>query len=408
MTRSLIQQQQPSTSYTQGSSQTNGAGMYPSLPQQVPQPGQSQLQQVLQRLSSPSMQVPAYRSGSSYSLWQLVGLVKDPSLHPTVMQAGILPTLTALLLDSSLEECQVHAACVLQRLAVRSPTNCEAICKAGAISALVQMLSAGKPGVRTASASCLCLLGWNSNTVKSEIIFSMCKAAKESSGQISCIPPLLPLFMGGSKPEVEAASACLHMLSAAASADVLATFELDHSNLAQHLCKALDSGTPATAFAAAETLKAIAQSAANKAEVVQQLLLLMQSGCPPGQADAAKLCWELCCACGTSHNPAMSAAIASMPALMPALTSSLNSTDNSVAVSALGLVHVLTLEATKAQNSFANPVNVDTVRLQIVAQTPALQVIERMLQSTGKRVDPGHTHAAQICRPAVCLLTTLT
>ena len=370
--------------------------MYPSIPQQVPQPAQSQLQQILQRLSSPSMQVPAYRSGSSYSLWQLVALVKDPSLHATVMQAGVLPTLIALLLDSSLEECQVHAACVLQRLAVRSPTNCEAICKAGAVSALMQMLSADKPAVRTAAASCLCLLGWNSNTVKSEVIFSMCKAAKESSGQISCIPPLLPLFTAGSKPEVEAASACLHMLSAAASADVLATFELDQTNLAQHLCRALDSGTPATAFAAAETLKAIAQLAANKAEVVQQLLLLMQSGCPPGQADAANLCWELCCAGATSHNPAMSAAISSLPSLMAALNSSLNSTDKSVAVSSLGLVHVLALENSKAHNSFANPVNVDTVRLQLVAQTPTLQVIERMLQSTGSCANLSYAHALAI------------
>ena len=357
--------------------------MYPSVPQQEVPPAQSQLQQILQRLSSPSMQVPAYRSGSSYSLWQLVGLVKDPSLHPLVMQAGILPTLIALLLDTSLEDCQVHAACVLQRLAVRSPPNCEAICKAGAVSALVQMLSASQPAVRAAAARCLCLLGWNSNTVKSDIIFSLCKTAKESSGQISCIQPVLPLFTGGTAPEVEAASACLHMLSAGASADVLATFELLQTNLAHYLCKALDSGTPPTAFAAAETLKAVAQLPANKAEVVQQLLLLMQSGCPPGQADAAKLCWELCCASSSGHNPTMTAAVSSMPSLMPALTSTLNSTDSSVAQTALGLVHVLALDTSKAQNSFASPVNVDTVRLQLVAQTPVLQTIERMLQSTG-------------------------
>lgn len=392
-TRSLIQQQQPSTSYDQSSSQSNGNGMYPSFPQQDAQPAQSQLQQHLQRLSSPSMQVPAYRSGSSYSLWQLAGLVKDPGVHPAVMQAGILPTLVALLLDNSLDECPVHAASVLQRLAVRSPPNCEAICKAGAVGALIQMLSANKPAVRAAAGRCLCLLGWNSNKVKSEIIFLLCKTAKESFGQISCIQPLLPLFTGGTASEVEAASACLHMLSAAASADVLATFELHQTNLAQHLCKALDSGTPPTAFAAAEALKAIAQLPTNRTEVVQQLLLLMQSGCPPGQADAANLCWQLCCASTTTHNPSMTAAISSLPALMPALTSTLSSTDTSVAKSALGLVHVLALETSKAQNSFASPVNVDAVRLQLVAQTPTLQVIERLLQSTGTRPSVLlHTH----------------
>lgn len=380
---SLIQQQQPSTSYVQDSAQHASNGMYPSLPQQAAQPAQSQLQQLLQRLCSPSMQVPAYRSGSSYSLWQLAGLVKDPEVHPQVMQAGILPTLVALLLDNSLDECQVHTATVLQRLAVRSPPNCEAVCKAGAVSALVQMLPASKAAVRVAAARCLCLLGWNSNKVKSEIIFTLCKSSKESSGQISCIEPLLPFFTHASAAEVEAASACLHMLSAAAAPDVLATFELHQTSLAQHLCRALDSGTPPTAFAAAEALKAIAQLPANKAEVVQQQLLLMQSGCPPGQADAANLCWELCCANTTTHNPSMTAAVSTLPDLIPALTSTLNSTDPSVVRSALGLVHVLALEASKAQNTYACPVNVDTVRLHLVAQTPALQAIERLLQSPG-------------------------
>lgn len=404
MACSLIQQQQPSTSYAP-SPQANGYGMYPSMPQQPQQshdPAESQLHQILQRLSSPSMQVAAYRSGSSYSLWQLESLVKDPGVHPSVMRAGILPTLTALLLDTSLEECQVHAARILQRLSVRSPPNCEAICKAGAISALVQMLLSKAASVRAAAASCLCLLGWNSSTAKADTIFSLCKSSKAATDQVSCINPLLPLFTSGNSTEVEAVSACLHMLSAAASPDVLATFELAQSNLARHLCKVLDSGTPPAAFAAAEALKAISRLPANKMEVLQQLLALMQSGCSAAQTDAANLCWELCCSNVHAPNQGMTAALSSSPMLLPALTFTLKSSDSTVVKAALGLVHVLALETLKAQNSFASPVNVDTVRLQITSQTPTLDCIQAMLTTKGQ-----HFLLVGFCYNLVCEMPAL-
>ena len=357
--------------------------MYPSLAQQSHGSPPDQLQQILQRLSSASMQVPAYRSGSSYSLWQLKELVKDPGTHPTVMQAQILPTLVALLLDSSLPECQVNAAGVLRRLAVRNASNCEVIFKAGAVNALVQLLTASNAEVRAAAAGCLCLLGWNSNHIKSEIIFTMCKAGKEQTGQISTIHSLLPLFSSGTPSEQEAAAACLHMLSEAASADVLATFELKDSNIAQYLCKTVDSGSPVATFAATETLKNIIQLPANRVEVMQQLLSLMESGCPAGQTDAINLCWELSCTSATAHNPHMTTLISSQPRMLPAMRCTLSSPDPGVVRAALGLVHVLALEVSRAQNSFANPVNVDLVRTQLVTYTPALDAILATLASPG-------------------------
>ena len=358
--------------------------MYPTLAHQPQTHEPDQLQQILQRLSSASMQVPAYRSGSSYSLWQLKELVKDPETHSHVMQAQLLPTLVALLLDSSLPECQVNAAGILRRLAVRNASSCEAILKAGAVSALVQLLSASNTEARAAAAGCLCLLGWNSSHVKSEIIFTMCKAAKDQTGQVSTIHAMLPLFNSSTPSEVEAASACLHMLSEAASADVLATFELRDSGIAQHLCKTIDSGSPVATFAAAETLKNLIQLPANRVEVMQQLLALMESSSPAGQADAANLCWELCCVSATAHNLHMTTLISSQPRMLPSLSCLLTSTDPEVVRAALGLVHVLALEVSKAQNSFANPVNVDLVRIQLVKYTPALDAILSMLLAPGK------------------------
>ena len=358
--------------------------MYPTLSHQPQTHEPDQLQQILQRLSSASMQVPAYRSGSSYSLWQLKELVKDPETHSHVMQAQLLPTLVALLLDSSLPECQVNAAGILRRLTVRNVSSCEAILKAGAVSALVQLLSASNTEARAAAAGCLCLLGWNSSHVKSEIIFTMCKAAKDQTGQISTIHAMLPLFSSSTPSEVEAAAACLHMLSEAASADVLATFELRDSGIAQHLCKTIESGSPVATFAAAETLKNLIQLPANRVEVMQQLLALMESGSPAGQADAANLCWELCCVSATAHNLHMTTLISSQPRMLPSLSCLLSSTDPEVVRAALGLVHVLALEVSKAQNSFANPVNVDLVRIQLVKYTPILDAILSMLLAPGK------------------------
>ena len=358
--------------------------MYPALAQQSHTPAPDQLQQILQRLSSASMQVPAYRSGSSYSLWQLKELVKDSTTHPAVMHAQILPTLVALLLDSSLPECQANSAGILRRLAVCSSHNCEAIHRAGAVSALVQLLSASNAEVRAAAAGCLCLLGWNSSHVKPEIIFMLCKASKDQTGHISTIHSMLPLLTSCTPPELEAAAACLHMLSEAASADVLATFELRDSGLAQHLCRAIDSGSPVATFAATEALKNLIQLPANRIEVMQQLLTLMESGCPAGQADAANLCWELSCLTATAHNPHMTTLIASQPRMLPAISGALSSTDPAVVKAALGLVHVLALEVSKAQNTFANPVNVDLIRMQLMQHTPALDAILSMLQLPGK------------------------
>ena len=364
--------------------------MYPTLSHQPQAHEPDQLQQILQRLSSASMQVPAYRSGSSYSLWQLKELVKDPETHSQVMQAQLLPTLVALLLDSSLPECQVNSAGILRRLAVRNASSCEAILKAGAVSALVQLLSASNAEARAAAAGCLCLLGWNSSHVKSEIIFTMCKAAKDQTGQISTIHPMLPLFSSSTPSEVEAAAACLHMLSEAASADVLATFELRDSGIAQHLCKTIDSGSPVATFAAAETLKNLIQLPTNRVEVMQQLLALMESGSPAGQADAANLCWELCCVSATAHNIHMTTLISSQPRMLPSLSCLLTSTDPEVVRAALGLVHVLALEVSKAQNSFANPVNVDLVRIQLVKYTPVLEATLSILLAPGKSKFPQH------------------
>lgn len=370
--------------------------MYPSLAHQPHTPEPNQLQQILQRLSSASMQVPAYRSGSSYSLWQLKELVKDPATHPTVMQAQVLPTLVALLLDSSLPECQVNAAGILRRLAVRNTSNDEAILKAGAVSALVQLLPANNAEVRAAAAGCLCLLGWNSTHVKSEIIFTMCKAAKEQTGQISAIHSTLPLFVSGTPSELESAAACLHMLSEAASSDVLATFELRDSSLAQHLCKTIDSGSAVATFAAAETLKNLIQLPANRIDVMQQLLALMESGCPAGQSDAANLCWELCCMNATAHNPQMTTLISSQPRMLPSLSAILSSTEPGVVQAALGLVHVLALEVSKAQNSFASPVNVDLVRTQLVSYTAALDAVLSTLLA------PGELHTWQVMHTCFC------
>ena len=360
--------------------------MYPSLQPQSHNAEPSQLQQILQRLSSPSMQVPSYRSGSSYSLWQLRGLIKDPQMHATVLQANVLPTLVALLLDESLPECQVNSAGILRCLSVRSPQNCEAMLKAGAVGALIQMLAASKAEVRAAAAGCLCLLGWNSSKVKSETIFSLCKVAKEQTQHISAIHCLLPLLAKGNTAESEAAAACLHMLSDSAPADVLATFELRGSDAAQYLCKLLDSGTPVGAFAAAEILRNLIQLPANRMEVMQQLLTLMESGCPAGQSDAANLCWQLCCSSNTVHNSHMTAFISSQTKLLPALSAMLSSTDAGARTAALGLVHVLALEVTKAQNSYADPVNVDTVRTQLTVHTPVLDAIMTTLQAPGQSV----------------------
>ncbi|KAL0026939.1 hypothetical protein WJX79_001081 [Trebouxia sp. C0005] len=53
--------------------------------------------------------------------------------------------------------------------------------------------------------------------------------------------------------------------------------------------------------------------------------------------------------------------------------------DSGVVRAALGLVHVLALEVSKAQNSFANPANVDLVRIQLVQYAPVLDAILSML-----------------------------
>jgi len=164
----------------------------------------------------------------------------------------------------------------------------------------------------------------------------------------------------------------------------LATFELRDSGIAQHLCKTIDSGSPVATFAAAETLKNLIQLPTNRVEVMQQLLALMESGSPAGQADAANLCWELCCVSATAHNIHMTTLISSQPRMLPSLSCLLTSTDPEVVRAALGLVHVLALEVSKAQNSFANPVNVDLVRIQLVKYTPVLDAILSMLLAPGK------------------------
>lgn len=357
--------------------------MYPMLAQQHQAPAPDQLQVVLQRLSSPSMQVPAYRSGSSYSLWHLKELVKDPSIHPVVMQAQILPTLVALLLDGSLPECQEHVAGILRRLAVRNAVNAEAIHKAGATNALVQLLSQANTHIRAAAASCLCLLGWNSKFVKSEIIFSLWKAAKDQTGHISAIQSLLPLIVNGSSAELQAGTSCLHMLSDSASADVLATFELRDSGLANSLCLALTTESPVTAYAATESLKNLIQLPANKVEVMQQLLNLVETGSQAGQLRAALLCWELCCLTPTTHNPHMTALISSQSRMLPALSAALKSADLAVVKAALGMLHLLALES-KAHNTYRDPANIDLVRTQLLLYTPVLDAIRAILLSEGK------------------------
>ena len=357
--------------------------MYPMLAQQQQTPRPDQLQQILQRLSSPSMQIPAYRSGSSYSLWQLKELAKDPSIHPTVMQAQILPTLVALLLDASLPECQEHVAGILRRLAVRNPFNSEAIHKAGATNALIQLLSMTNTVVRAAAASCLCLLGWSSSQVKSDIIFSLCKAAKDQTGQISSLHSLLPLIVSGTPAELQAATSCLHMMSDSASADVLSTFELRDSGLAQHLCHALTSESPDIAYAATESLRNLIQLPANKVEVMQQLLGVVETGRPAGQASAACFCWELCCLSTTAHNPHMTALISSQPRMLSTVSTALKSTDLAVVKAALGMVHLLTLES-KAHNTYRDPMNVDQVRTQLLTYTSVLEALRGILLSDGK------------------------
>ena len=358
--------------------------MYPTVAQHQHVPLPNQLQQILQRLSSPSMQIAGYRSGSSYSLWQLKELVKDPSTHPLVMQAQILLTLVALLLDSSLPECQQHAAGILRRLAVRNTNNCEAIHNAGAISALIQLLPAPSTESRAAAASCLCLLGWGSHHVKSEIIFSLCKAAKDQTGQVSAVHPLLPLFTSGTAAELEAATSCLHMLSEAASGDVLATFQLHGSSLSQFLCQALAVESPVTGFAATEGLKNLIQLPANRLELMQQLLNIVETGSPFAQLTTARLCWEVCCSSNTAHNPHMTALVSSQPRMLPTVSTGLNSTDPELVRATLGLVHLLALEVSKAQNTYRDPVNVDLVRTQLLTYTPVLEAIRAMLLSEGK------------------------
>lgn len=361
--------------------------MYPMLAQQPQAPAPDQLQQILQRLSSPSMQIPAYRSGSSYSLWQLKELAKDPAVHPTVVQAQILPTLVALLLDSNMPECQQHVAGILRRLAVRNAANSEAIQKAGATSALVQLLSVSHTEVRAAAASCLCLLGWSSTHVKSEIIFSMCKSAKEQTGQISAIHPLLPLFVSNTAAELQAAASCLHMLSDSASADVLATFELHNSGMAQCLCHALVSDSPVTTYAATESLRNLIHLPANKVEVMQELLSLVECGNPTGQLRAACLCWELCCLSPTSHNPHITALVSSQPRMLPTVSTALKSSDLAVVKAALGVVHLLALES-KIQNTYRDPVNVDQVRMKLLTHTSVLEALRATLLSDGKQINP--------------------
>ena len=358
--------------------------MYPMLAQHQQAPAPDQLQQILKRLSSPSMQIPAYRSGSSYSLWQLKELVKDPSVHSTVMQAHILPTLVALLLDGDLPECQGHVAGILQRLAVQNPANSEAILKAGATSALVHLLLLTHTEVRSAAASCLCLLGWSSTHVKSEIIFSLCKSAKDQTGRISAIQSLLPLFVGGTAAELQAAASCLHMLSDSASADVLATFELPNSSMAQCLCHALTSDSLVTAYAATESLRNLIQLPANKVELMQQLLTLVEAGSPAGQLRAACLCWELCCLSPTTHNPVMTAFVSSQPRMLPTLSAALKSSDFAVVKAVLGIVHLLALES-KTQNTYRDPGNVDHVRTQLLTYTSVLEALRATLLSDGKQ-----------------------
>ena len=358
-----------------------------------------QLQNILQRLSSPSMQVPAYRSGSSYSLWQLQEMVKDPLTHPIVMQAQILPTLVALLLDCNLPQCQQHVAGILRRLAVRSASNSEAIQKAGATNALIQLLSLTNTDIRAAAASCLCLLGWNSKSVKSEIIFSLWKAAKDQTGQISAIQSLLPLFVSNTPAELQAATSCLHMLSDSAPADVLATFELGDSSLAQCLCLALTTESQVTVYAATESLRNLIQLPANKVEVMQQLLNVVETGSEVGQLRAALLCWELCCLSPTTHNPHMTALISSQPRMLPTISAALKSADPAVVRSALGMLHLLALES-KAQNTYRDPANVDLVRTQLLLYTPVLDAIRTILLSEGKSSLTLHLHC---CIDCVCL-----
>ena len=360
--------------------------MYPILAQHQQAPAPDQLQQILQRLSSPSMQIPAYRSASSYSLWQLKELVKDPSVHSTVMQAQILPTLVTLLLDGNLPECQEHVAGILRRLAVQNPANSGAIQKAGATSALVHLLSLTNTEVRAAAASCLCLLGWSSTHVKSDIIFSLCKSAKDQTGQISAVQCLLPLFVSSTAAELQAAASCLHMLSDSASADVLATFELHNSSMAQSLCHALTSDSPVTAYAATESLRNLIQLPANKVDLMQQLLSLVETGSPAGQLRAACLCWELCCLSPTTHNPHMTALVSSQPRMLPTLSTALKSSDSAVVKAALGIVHLLALES-KAQNTYRDPVNVDHVRTQLLTYTSVLEALRATLLSDGKQPD---------------------
>ena len=62
------------------------------------------------------MQVAAYKNGSTYQLWQLHRLAKEPDCQDTLLEEDAIGTLVPLLSDEQLAD---GCASILQRLAVK-------------------------------------------------------------------------------------------------------------------------------------------------------------------------------------------------------------------------------------------------------------------------------------------------
>lgn len=91
--------------------------------------------------TSQCMQVAAYRNGSTYQLWQIHTLAKEPDCQKSLLEEDAISTLVPLLAD---EQLAVGSASILQRLATMD--GADRVMQAGKHICLGSMLEEDSAG----------------------------------------------------------------------------------------------------------------------------------------------------------------------------------------------------------------------------------------------------------------------
>ncbi|KAK9825860.1 hypothetical protein WJX81_005237 [Elliptochloris bilobata] len=300
---------------------------------------------ILKRLKSPSIEVAAYRSASTYALWQLRALVAEEPCRQAALNGGAAPLLVALLTYSELG---AGAAAVLRRLCT-TPECGMAVSAAGGTEALARLLAAPSAQEREQGAFALAFLARSSLAAHGRVFGELCSLAAAQRGAAAPLVALEPLYHAGDAEGESAAAACLvHALAAPSGPDLLPHLACAGTGCAASLARRLADGSCAApvAAAAAGGLEALMRLPANRPLILQELAALLAPATPGLLPNlAASL------ACGT-----------------PA---------------AAGVWQALLHDPGRVTNSLAQGPNLDALRLQIATPDTVAAVVHMLHDADG-------------------------